>query len=575
MEAPTVIEDQALAAAEAVLISGLIHRPESRSAVWAQVDTIDLHPPYRQIAEAVHGLHMRDAEVSILSVLDEMGRRGTLSRAGGAAEVTSIAGNVGDPGYALGVVTRGVRLRRLAALGARAVQAAEQPGTEPLELAQRIAGAAQSIVHGIESAGAPDVPDLAAFLDVEDQPYDWVIPGMLEHGDRLILTGSEGLGKALALDTPVLTTGGWSTMGGLTDGCEVFAPDGSVARVVAATDVMRDRPCYLVRFEEGEEITADAGHMWVTATAAAPVWQVRTTAELAGSVADGHFVPSVAALPGVAGRGARRVVAVVPVESVPVRCIQVDRADGMFVAGAECIPTHNSVLCRQIAVCAAAGVHPFTHARVPQQRVLFIDCENSPQKLRRALRALRIAAHQNGSDPDANMWIEAIPEGLDLTKPDDELWLLQRVTAIQPDLLVIGPIYRLHAANPNDEEPARRLTRVLDRCRAVSNCALMTEAHTSHANGSSERPLRPTGSSLWMRWPEFGYGIREAEDYSPRNRLVSFSSWRGDREERDWPRRLRAGTAWPWEDDEPEPQPTRTEQGYAERGIDNVRTIYP
>lgn len=78
-----------------------------------------------------------------------------------------------------------------------------------------------------------------------------------------------------------------------------------------------------------------------------------------------------------------------------------------------------------------------------------------------------------------------------------------------------------------------------------------------------------------MRWPEFGYGIREAEDYSPRNRLVSFSSWRGDREERDWPRRLRAGTAWPWEDDEPEPQPTRTEQGYAERGIDNVRTIYP
>lgn len=76
MEAPTVIKDQALAAAEAVLVSGLIHRPESRSAVWAQVDTIDLHPPYRQIAEAVHGLHMRDAEVSILSVLDEMDAAG-------------------------------------------------------------------------------------------------------------------------------------------------------------------------------------------------------------------------------------------------------------------------------------------------------------------------------------------------------------------------------------------------------------------------------------------------------------------------------------------------------------------
>ena len=565
----------ALIAAERALAAGIVGYPDLRDELLAGVRAEDLSTPQRQIVEAAAVLHAAGEDVTILSVLNQMTQAGTLSRAGGAGVVGQAMVYSGEPRYALGVVARHVRLRRLAAIGIRARQVAEEPGTDPHALAVNVATAAQAIVDGIESSGKITTPNLGEFLSVEDDPYDWVIPGMLEHGDRLILTGEEGLGKALALDTPVPTPAGWSTMGTLTVGSEVFAPDGSVSRVVAATDVMRDRPCYLVRFEGGAEITADAQHMWVTATAADPGWQVRTTAELAGSAVAGHFVPSVAALPGVAGRGARRVVAVVPVESVPVRCIQVDRADGMFVAGAECIPTHNSVLCRQIAVCAAAGVHPFTHARVPQQRVLFIDCENSPQKLRRALRALRIAAHQNGSDPDANMWIEAIPEGLDLTKPDDELWLLQRVTAIQPDLLVIGPIYRLHAANPNDEEPARRLTRVLDRCRAVSNCALMTEAHTSHANGSPERPLRPTGSSLWMRWPEFGYGIREAEDYSPRNRLVSFSSWRGDREERDWPRRLRAGTAWPWEDDEPEPQPTRTEQGYAERGIDNVRTIYP
>jgi replicative DNA helicase len=66
---------------------------------------------------------------------------------------------------------------------------------------------------------------------------------------------------------------------------------------------------------------------------------------------------------------------------------------------------------------------------------------------------------------------------------------------------------RLHAANPNDEEPARKVTQVLDRCRSAANCAIVTEAHAGHGYGGLERPIRPTGSSLWLRWPEFGYGL--------------------------------------------------------------------
>ena len=36
---------------------------------------------------------------------------------------------------------------------------------------------------------------LRQILDTEDEPEDWVIPGLFERGDRLILTGWEGLGK--------------------------------------------------------------------------------------------------------------------------------------------------------------------------------------------------------------------------------------------------------------------------------------------------------------------------------------------------------------------------------------------
>lgn len=73
-------------------------------------------------------------------------------------------------------------------------------------------------------------------------------------------------GKALAVDTPVPTPVGWRTMADLKVGDTVFGIDGSPCRVVAATEVMFGRPCYDVLFSDGQVITADASHLWVTTT---------------------------------------------------------------------------------------------------------------------------------------------------------------------------------------------------------------------------------------------------------------------------------------------------------------------
>jgi hypothetical protein len=61
------------------------------------------------------------------------------------------------------------------------------------------------------------------------------------------------------------------------------------------------------------------------------------------------------------------------------------------------------------------------------------------------------------------------------------------------------------------------------------------------------------GSSLLLRWPEFGYGIKPfAEpDANGRVRHVKVERWRGDRDSRDWPTQLEWGNPWPW-------QPVRT-----------------
>lgn len=231
-----------------------------------------------------------------------------------------------------------------------------------------------------------------------------------------------------------------------------------------------------------------------------------------------------------------------------------ERGDRLIWTGFEGLG--KSVITRQLAICAAAGIHPFdpqTPAR--PQRVLFIDCENPDRKNRRHFRKLEYIARMKGMRvPDGAFRIIQRPEGIDLTTAEDAAWLLERVTAHKPDLLVIGPFYRLHMADTNDEKAARTVVSALDAARIKADCALVTEAHAGHGMGH-ERSVRPVGSSLLMRWPEFGYGIRPVSsdpadlDEHGRCRHVTVQAWRGPREERDWPRQLIWGTHehdWPW-----------------------------
>ena len=85
---------------------------------------------------------------------------------------------------------------------------------------------------------------------------------------HMLIAGATGSGKALALDTPIPTPGGWTTMGEIEVGGEVFDEHGRACQVIAATPVMHGRPCYEVEFSDGTVITADAEHLWRTATAA-------------------------------------------------------------------------------------------------------------------------------------------------------------------------------------------------------------------------------------------------------------------------------------------------------------------
>ena len=84
---------------------------------------------------------------------------------------------------------------------------------------------------------------------------------------EVVFGGAKGGGKALRLSTPIPTPRGWTTIGELEPGSKVFGEYGQIETVLAKSEVMHDRPCYKLVFDDGTEIVADADHLWKTFTA--------------------------------------------------------------------------------------------------------------------------------------------------------------------------------------------------------------------------------------------------------------------------------------------------------------------
>lgn len=66
----------------------------------------------------------------------------------------------------------------------------------------------------------------------------------------------------LSLDTPIPTPTGWSTMGAIKEGDQVFNEEGQSCRVKGTSQVFSDRKCFRITFDNGDSIVADAGHKW-------------------------------------------------------------------------------------------------------------------------------------------------------------------------------------------------------------------------------------------------------------------------------------------------------------------------
>lgn len=145
-------------------------------------------------------------------------------------------------------------------------------------------------------------------------------------------------GKALSVNTKIPTPNGYTTMGDLKVGDEVFDKDGNITRVTFATPIMYNHKCYEVTFSDGEKIIADEEHNWLVDRWHKNNFHVETTKEI---IDNGYDVVTV---PLVNGKGTKEIMAIRAVKSVPVRCITVDSPSHTYLCGERNTVTHNTSL---------------------------------------------------------------------------------------------------------------------------------------------------------------------------------------------------------------------------------------
>lgn len=218
-----------------------------------------------------------------------------------------------------------------------------------------------------------------------------------------------------------------------------------------------------------------------------------------------------------------------------------------------------STLIRQMAACIAAGLHPFELTPIPARRVLVYDAEN-PASINTVewggLEDRLANFGQHGFVPErGQLQIREIGP-CNLLQAKEASHFYDVIDQVRPDIIFVGPLYQLFEGNPNDEEPAKKLARVLDRGKAICNSALVIEAHTPHQE--QVRILRPFGASLWKRWPEFGLCLHDDGSAAGQTgqaladamiaRSSDLTPWRGSRSAgRHWPFHLAHGANLPWE----------------------------
>jgi replicative DNA helicase len=277
------------AEAEESVLGSMLLSKDAIAEVLELVREDDFYrPAHRTVFRSVLELYSHGGAVDAVTVAEDLRRNGALADVGGAPFLHTLVAGVptaANAAYYARIVKEAGVLRRLIDVGTRIVQV----GYETPQDVERAVDLAESWVYQVAQGRVSE--DYQSLRDVLTGTLEAIerlheehreltgIPTGFPDLDRLtsglqpsnlvIVAARPAVGKALALDTPLPTPTGWTTMGDVAAGDQLIGADGRPTTVVAATEVLHGRPCYEVEFSDGTVIVADAQHQWLTETRAA------------------------------------------------------------------------------------------------------------------------------------------------------------------------------------------------------------------------------------------------------------------------------------------------------------------
>jgi hypothetical protein len=218
------------------------------------------------------------------------------------------------------------------------------------------------------------------------------------------------------------------------------------------------------------------------------------------------------------------------------------RNERLVLTGAE--GGGKSVFVYQLLTGAAFGVDTLTLERHEPKRVLFLDVENNEFQAKNNLDKIVPTLRQMvDTEPE---WRSMKRRVVNLLATKDRADVIRRVVHYNPDILYMGTAYKLTDIADEQHRAVRAIQSVVDRIRQEIGCSIVIEHHAGHGFQNDRNKMRPEGSSYWLRWPDFGYGMIPLQTSNSR-RLMKLTPWRGDRaDNRTYPTAVREGDVMPW-----------------------------
>jgi replicative DNA helicase len=247
-------------AAEQCVLGGMLLSQDAIADVVETLTTQDFYRPAHQILyDAILDLYGRGEPADAVTIAAELTKRGEITRVGGAPYLHTLISAVptaANANYYAKIVRERSILRRLVEVGTRIAQlgyatdgvdaddlldraqaevyaiADKRTGEDYIPLSEIMPGALDEI-EAIGSRGGQMTGVPTGFTDLDS------LTNGLHPGQMIIIAARPAIGKALALDTPLPTPSGWTTMGEVAAGDDLLGADGKATRVVAATEVLR------------------------------------------------------------------------------------------------------------------------------------------------------------------------------------------------------------------------------------------------------------------------------------------------------------------------------------------------